>query len=122
MSKVFCNIPWKEVHINADGTYHSCGAQPNRISASREADVYNVRKMTIPEWINCQHQVDARYKKLHDQADPLCNMCYNEEQLGSSSKRLKENHKSLVHQEEFDRSFNASPDYPLFKFSMDNAG
>ena len=28
-SKIFCIVPWVEVHINADGTYHTCGAQPN---------------------------------------------------------------------------------------------
>lgn len=122
MSKVFCNVPWKEVHINADGTYHSCGAQPNKISGSIDAGTYNVFKMTIPEWINSQHQIDARHKKLTDQADSLCNMCYHEELLGSSSKRLKENHKSNILQENFDTSFNSSPDYPVFKFSEDNNG
>ena len=60
MSKVFCNVPWKEVHINADGTYHSCGAQPNKISGSIDAGTYNVFKMTIPEWINSQHQIYSR--------------------------------------------------------------
>ena len=122
MSKVFCNVPWKEVHINADGTYHSCGAQPNKISGSHEADVYNVHEMTIPEWINSQHQTLARYKKLHNEKDSLCTICYHEEELGSSSKRLKENHKSNILQERFDASFDASPDYPLFKFSQDNSG
>ena len=122
MSKVFCNVPWKEVYINADGTYHSCGAQPNKISGSIDAGTYNVFKMTIPEWINSQHQIDARHKKLTDQADSLCNMCYHEELLGSSSKRLKENHKSNILQENFDTSFNSSPDYPVFKFSEDNNG
>ena len=64
VSKYFCNIPWFEVHINADGTYHTCGAQPNKISGTEEAKVYNVFNMPISEWINSQHQRITRLKKL----------------------------------------------------------
>jgi len=122
MKTVFCNIPWKEVHINADGTYHTCGAQTNKISGTLEAEIYNVHTMTIPEWINSQHQITARNKKLQGQSEALCAMCYHEESLGSSSKRVKENLKSRISVDRFDADYQSSPDYPLFKFSTENQG
>jgi MoaA/NifB/PqqE/SkfB family radical SAM enzyme len=117
MSKVFCNIPWKEVHINADGTYHTCGAQPNTITGTDYENIYNVKNMTIPEWVNSQHQKNTRLNKLNDIEEPLCSMCYYEENLGSSSKRLKENHKSGVLQDDFNNTFKTSIDYPMFIMS-----
>lgn len=122
VSKVFCNIPWTEVHINADGTYHSCGAQPNTISQSEDAAKYNVHSMTIDEWINSEHQRNARLNKLGGISDPLCAMCYNEDELGSSSKRVKENLKSLIHPVKFAESFNRSPDYQAFEYTRNNGG
>ena len=90
---LFCNIPWSEVHINADGTYHSCGAQPNTISGTPAAAKYNVHKMPITEWVDSVHQVNARNNKLKGIPEPLCEMCYSEERNGSSSKRTRENQK-----------------------------
>jgi sulfatase maturation enzyme AslB (radical SAM superfamily) len=78
--------------------------------------------MTIPEWINSKHQQQARIKKLTNVPDPLCNMCYHEEQMGSSSKRTNENLKSCIVQSNFDRTYNASPDLALFEYSVVNNG
>lgn len=47
--------------------------------------------MSIPEWIDSEHQLTARSNKLSDVKDPLCVMCYREEETGSSSKRIREN-------------------------------
>jgi sulfatase maturation enzyme AslB (radical SAM superfamily) len=122
VSKVFCNIPWTEVHINADGSYHSCGAQPNTITRTPEAAKYNVHTMSIEDWVNSEHQRNARLNKLAGNSEPLCAMCYKEEELGSSSKRLKENLKSGIHPIKFEESFARSPDYAAFKYSADNLG
>lgn len=122
VAKHFCIVPWFEVHINADGTYHSCGAQPNRVSGTDLAKVYNVHNMPIEDWVNGQHQCSARMSKLQGQAEPLCSMCYHEESMGSSSKRIKENHKSSISVVDFHRTFTASRDYPHFKYSQDNQG
>jgi sulfatase maturation enzyme AslB (radical SAM superfamily) len=108
VDRVFCNIPWTEVHINADGTYHTCGAQPNRITGTAAATRNNVFTQTIDQWIHGQHQTDARDKKLNGVSEPLCSMCYNEEALGSSSKRIKENHKSGIDPVRFYETFNPS--------------
>lgn len=120
IDKVFCNIPWFEVHINADGTYHSCGAQPNRITGNATASQYNVNNMTIPEWVNSQYQRNARVNKLEGVSEPLCNMCYTEEELGSSSKRVKENHKSGISTIKFHETFDASQHHSHFVESAES--
>lgn len=122
MDKVFCNIPWVEVHINADGTYHTCGAQTNKISGTEEAKLYNVHDMTIPAWINSEHQRRARINKLAGIAEDACAMCYHEERLGSSSKRIKENLKSKIVDGDFENTFKISPDAVLFNYTANNRG
>jgi len=122
IEKIFCNIPWVEVHINADGTYHTCGAQPNSMSNTNDGKIYNVHNMSVPEWINSEYQKQARLKKLNGIADSLCNMCYHEEEVGSSSKRIRENLKSNISSINFYQDYNNSPDFDLFKYSADNNG
>lgn len=122
VSKYFCNIPWFEVHINADGTYHTCGAQPNKISGTEEAKVYNVFNMPVADWVNSQHQRNARLSKLAGNSEPLCYMCYEEDALGSSSKRVKENLKSSISPVNFVKTFQQSPDRELFDYSLNNNG
>lgn len=122
VAKHFCNVPWFEVHINADGTYHSCGAQPNRVSGTGLAKVHNVFNMPIEDWVNGSYQCNTRIAKLVGQAEPLCNMCYHEESMGSSSKRIKENHKSNISVVNFYDTFESSKDYVHFKYSQDNNG
>jgi MoaA/NifB/PqqE/SkfB family radical SAM enzyme len=90
MNKVYCPVPWTEVHINADGTYHSCGAQPNIVSGTLGGTMHNVHNMTIREWMNSSHQITARAEKINNVPTQLCNMCYQEDSVGKSSKRKRE--------------------------------
>lgn len=121
-SKIFCNVPWFEVHINADGTYHTCGAQPNRMTGSADEKKYNVFNMDIQDWINSEYQCLARTKKLNGVSEILCDMCYKEESSGSISKRHKELLKSQIVIDNFDHSFQTSPDYHWFEYSKNNQG
>ena len=89
-NKVYCPIPWTEVHINADGTYHPCGAQPNRVSGTEFGSQHNVHNMSIHKWMQSMYQQQNRINKLNSVADDLCNMCYREEELNKSSKRKRE--------------------------------
>jgi MoaA/NifB/PqqE/SkfB family radical SAM enzyme len=126
IDKVFCNVPWKEVHINADGTYHTCGAQPNRVYGTPAAAQYNVHIMTIPEWVASEHQHAARVNKLSGINEPLCAMCYHEDAMGSSSKRVKENHKDGIDPVNFYKTFdqrkyeNIAPRINSFHISLGN--
>ena len=105
IDKTFCIVPWYEVHINADGTYHSCGAQPNKISGTMDAQKYNVHNMSIDEWVLSQHQNITRHNKISGIYDALCGMCYHEESIGSVSKRIRENLKNNIHPLYFHKTF-----------------
>lgn len=124
-SKIFCNVPWFEVHINADGTYHSCGAQPTpqRVPINDTFEsVHNVFSMTIPEWINSQYQRQVRLDKLNGIPETRCNMCYKEEAVESVSKRINENLKSEISDTNFETSYNNSPVKSHFEYSKTNQG
>ncbi len=89
-NNIYCTVPWNEVHINADGSYHTCGAQPNRVSGTEFAVKHCVQKMTIREWMQSQYQFQQRSDKLAGVPSELCEICYSEERVGSSSKRTRE--------------------------------
>jgi MoaA/NifB/PqqE/SkfB family radical SAM enzyme len=123
--KIFCMVPWFEVHINADGTYHTCGAQPNPGRMPYPigwAEKHNVHNMRLEDWINSEYQNCVRLSKLSGVYEPRCSMCYNEEVSGSSSKRLKENHKSKIDDSAFALTYQQSPDFNHFEFSRNNQG
>ena len=118
-------VPWFEVHINADGTYHTCGAQPNpgRVPFPKGfVEKHNVHNMRLEDWINGEYQSRVRLSKLNGVHEPRCQMCYNEEISGSSSKRIKENLKSKIDNAEFALTYQASPDLAHFEFSKANQG
>lgn len=121
-SKIFCVIPWTEVHINADGTYHTCGAQPNTMSNTVEGETYNVHTMSIPEWINCEYQKSVRLKKISGIEEPLCKICYHEESIGSSSKRIRENLKNKITPVNFYNDYNNNANLSTFEYSKHNNG
>jgi sulfatase maturation enzyme AslB (radical SAM superfamily) len=119
---VFCNIPWTEVHINADGTYHTCGSQPNPMSLTLKGQVYNVCNMSIEDWINSDYQCSARKNKVKGISEPLCGQCYAEDAMGSSSKRVKENLKSGISDLNFVEDYKNSFDRKYFDLSEQNNG
>ena len=109
-AKSFCTVPWFEVHINADGSYHTCGMQRNWISDTNLATVYNIQNMSIPDWMLHSHLVEDRNNKLNGVRDPHCGSCYAAEDGGGSSKRIRENLKSNIHDVKFDLTFKHSRD------------
>ncbi len=125
VSKVFCIVPWFEVHINADGTYHTCGAQPGPGRVPFPPDwvqTHNVHAMRLEDWINSQYQRQVRLDKLAGKREPRCQMCYNEEISGSSSKRVKENLKCKIDHLDFESTYSHSPDVYWFEYSRSNQG
>jgi len=90
-------MPWQEIHINADGSYQTCGDQiKDFLHENAFRETYNVRNMTPEAWMRCQFQTQARLDKLNGVANPACAMCYTEEAAGKSSKRLREIEKFKV--------------------------
>jgi MoaA/NifB/PqqE/SkfB family radical SAM enzyme len=124
-SKIFCTVPWFEVHINADGSYHTCGAQPNPERMPFPAGFvkkHNVHNMRLEDWINGEYQRRVRLDKITGTYESRCSMCYREEETGSSSKRVRENLKSKISDDVFELTYQDSPDLAHFEFSRDNQG
>ena len=121
-SKVFCNIPWFELNINHDGSYDLCGCQNDRLIGTELGQHYNIKKIPVADYWNGQRLQDARLRKLGDVPDPMCKMCQTKESVGYQSNRVKENLKSVIFSEAFDRSFEQSPNHHHFEYSKVNQG
>jgi MoaA/NifB/PqqE/SkfB family radical SAM enzyme len=117
IDKVFCSVPWREIHINADGTFHTCGAQRNIISGTPMAATYNIHNMSLDDWVNSQHQINARANKLAGIPEPLCKMCYHEEDTGGTSTRLRE---LQSHGKPIEFFKNSQPNITNFHVSLGN--
>lgn len=120
LDKVFCTVPWFEVHINADGTYHTCGAQPNTMTGSSDASIYNVHNMHPQEWVNSEYQRRTRIDKLNGTSSTLCNMCYHEDELYNNSKRVRENLKLNIHPVKFHETFKLNKYHKQFNDSRES--
>jgi len=121
-SNIFCNIPWFELNINHDGSYDLCGCQNDKIVGTELGKIYNIKKIPIKDYWNSDRLRKARVQKLGDIPDPMCRMCQQKEAVGYSSNRVKENYKSVIFKEAFDRSFLQSPNHKHFEYSQNNQG
>jgi hypothetical protein len=121
-SKIFCNIPWFEININHDGSYDLCGCQNDRLLGTELGQVYNIKKIPIADYWNSDRLKESRLLKLGNVPDPKCKMCQQKDAIGYASNRVKENNKSVIFNEAFDRSFEQSRNYEQFKYSEYNDG
>lgn len=121
-SKIFCNVPWFELNINHDGSYDVCGCQTDKILGTELGEIYNIKKIPIADYWNGSRMQQARLRKLGDIPDSMCKMCQQKESVGYESNRIKENYKSVIFKQAFDRSYLQSPNYQQFKYSEDNQG
>jgi hypothetical protein len=81
-----------------------------------------IKKIPIPEYWNGERMQEARLRKLGNVPDSMCSMCQQKDEIGYQSTRQKENIKSVIFADSFDRSFAQSPNYHRFKYSEDNQG
>lgn len=121
-SKIFCNIPWFELNINNDGSFDLCGCQNDKILGTPLGQIWNIKKMTIEEYWNSPRMREARLRKLGEMPDAMCRACQLKDELGYESPRRKENMKSLVFLDSFERSYQQSPNLSRFQHSENNQG
>ena len=95
-SKIFCNIPWYELHINHDGSYDLCGCMSSLITQTDTAQEWNIRNYPIEEYWNSRRLRDERLSKMSDVPNPACGVCQYQDSIGNHSKRIKENLKSVI--------------------------
>lgn len=121
-SKIFCNIPWFEININHDGSYDLCGCQNDKIVGTPLGQTYNIKQIPIDQYWNSDRMRQARLIKLGMTPDPMCRMCQAKDATGYASNRVKENLKSVIFQDQFDRSYAQSPHLEHFEFSQAHQG
>jgi len=106
--KIFCNVPWTNTHIYWDGNFGMCCSEKD--APHREPEKYNIANMNIIQWFKSAPMDNVRKQIRGDRALSECQRCYEEEQHGYESKRIKENFKSVIFTEQaFDRSYAQSP-------------
>lgn len=110
--KIFCNVPWTNIHIYWDGSFGACCSERHKPYTSGE---YSLKTMTVDEWFNSSPMQVLRKDIQGPQPLSLCDSCYREEKNGYESRRIKENFKSVIFTKQaFDKSFQQSPWYDKF--------
>ena len=119
--KIFCNTPWYEAHIYWNGDLGICCQESQKLYPQTEE--YNIKNMSLAEWFNSQPVKQFRQQVLSDTKTEICKYCYHEESMGGTSRRHRENHKSVIFTNiAFDDSYDQSPGYSHFKLSQDAGG
>ena len=120
---IFCNIPWYELHINHDGSYDLCGCMNEVITQTDKSKEWNIRNYPVTEYWQSRRLRDERLSKLGDVPNPACGVCQHQDSIGSHSKRIKENLKSVVfYDKNFYKSYEQSPHKAAFDYSANNDG
>lgn len=113
--KVFCNVPWTNLHIYWDGSFGACCYEKHRPYPDGQTQTYNIKNMSVADWFNTE-PMRAMRQQIHG-STPLsnCESCYRDEELGNESRRVKENFKSVIFTEQsFERSFEQGPMRSVF--------
>jgi sulfatase maturation enzyme AslB (radical SAM superfamily) len=105
--KIFCNVPWTNLHVYWDGSYGVCCSE--RQAPHTEPEKYNLKTTSIVDWYNSVPMTQVREQIKGDAALPMCASCYKEEANGYESRRIKENFKTVIFTEQaFQRSYKQS--------------
>ena len=117
--RIFCNSPWYELHIYWDGSLGICCQEDHKLYDELEQQ-YNIATMSIADWFNSNPVRRFRKSILGKDRISECRQCYQAEDYGGHSRRLKSNQKSVIFtRSAFDESFKQSPGYRHFALSKE---
>lgn len=120
---IFCNSPWYELQIYWDGSLGFCCQEAHKPYADHFSQEYNVQNMSIREWYNSEPMKQARLLMFENQKNTICSRCYNEEEFSPTSKRHRNNQKSVIFTKTaFNESYLQSPGYKKFEHSQNLSG
>jgi organic radical activating enzyme len=84
---------------------------------------WNIRNYPVAEYWQSRRLRDERLQKMGNIPNPACGVCQHQDSIGSHSKRIKENLKSvLFYDKNFYKSFEQSPHKAAFEYSVANDG
>ena len=106
---IFCNTPWFEAHVYWDGSLGVCCQERHKLYSADQTQ-YNIRDMSLRQWMQSLPVQQFRQGMLHSEPLSACTKCYQEEQAGGVSRRLRANLKSAIYtQQAFAVSWQQSP-------------
>lgn len=127
--KIFCNVPWNEIHIYWDGGLGICHYETHRLHKQYEENFfilkkrYNIIDMSMSEWFNSEPVKKFRHDMWGNNLQSACGRCYDEELKGQTSRRHRNNFKSQIYtRSSFDETFSNSKDYKNFLYSKEKQG
>jgi sulfatase maturation enzyme AslB (radical SAM superfamily) len=90
-NNVICPIPWNHIGIQQNGDYRICCQ--NIFSPfgrlKKDDTIANIKNTSIDDIRNFKEIKDLRINMINGIRDPLCTLCYQEEDVGVISKRSK---------------------------------
>lgn len=119
-SDIFCNSPWYELHIYWDGKLGFCCQESGHLY--RDTDQYNIKNLSLSDWYNSDPMKIARRMMFDQKKNKICQRCYHEESMGSTSRRIRSNQKSAIFHTNgnFLKSFKQSPGLKKFRSIVDD--
>ena len=121
-SKIFCNVPWTNVHIYWDGSFGACCSEKEPPYPKEQWDNFNLRTHTVQDWFNLAPMKELRREMLGDSTIHSCRGCTFEESKGYESRRIKENFKTIIFtKQSFDRSYRESNWHERFESARTGA-
>lgn len=121
--KIFCNSPWYELQIYWDGSLGFCCQESHKIYPQSETNRYNIRNMTIRQWMDSEPMRQARMAMHGQDSNSFCQRCYHEELHSGTSRRIRSNQKSVIFTKTaFDQSYQQSPGHKKFENSKRSQG
>ena len=121
-AKIFCNSPWYELQIYWDGSLGFCCQEAHKIYPEAESAKYNIRNMSISEWMDSEPMRQARLSMFGNEKNSFCVRCYNEEDHSGTSRRNRSNQKSVIFQRNFQESYDQGPGRNKFESSRVRQG
>jgi MoaA/NifB/PqqE/SkfB family radical SAM enzyme len=113
---IFCNSPWYELHIYWDGSLGFCCQESHKVYPDNQAGKYNIKNMTIQEWMNSEPMRAARMSMFGNKKNSYCTRCYFEESVSNASRRHRANQKSVIFtRTAFEESYLQSPGQKKFE-------
>jgi sulfatase maturation enzyme AslB (radical SAM superfamily) len=80
------------------------------------SDHYNIKRMTIQEWVNSEPMRQARMSMHGSKKNSFCSRCYHDQAHSGTSRRHKCNQKSVIFTKtNFEESYLQSPGYEKFE-------
>ena len=110
---IFCNVPWTNLHVYWDGSFGVCCSEKEKFATDPDL---NLKNMTVSDWYKSTAMTKVRDLLSGDDRLSQCRGCYQQENVGYESRRIKENFKSVIFTEQsFDRSYSQSPWHAKFE-------